>query len=243
MGIWGERVMAGDFNINIPEHIAIIMDGNGRWADRLMLPKKAGHKKGAQVAKQIVKDCKKIGVKYLTLYTFSSENWGRPKAEVEDLMNLLREYLKSSTKDLIKEDVRIRFIGRKSELAQDIQDLMAKVEEESKHNNFNLILAISYGGRDEIRDAAIAFAKYAKQNTQCKPEDFDQFLYTDGIPDPDLFIRTSGELRISNFLLWQLAYSELYFTDTLWPDFTEIELIKAVEEFSKRDRRYGGRNS
>jgi undecaprenyl diphosphate synthase len=232
-----------DFNITIPNHVAIIMDGNGRWADRLMLPKKAGHKRGAQVAKQVVKDCKKIGIKYLTLYAFSSENWARPKAEVEDLMDLLREYLKSSTKDLIKEDVRIRFIGRRIDLANDIQDMMRKVEEDSKDNSFNLILAISYGGRDEIRDAAKAFAEHMKKNQDCKLEDFDQFLYTKSVPDPDLFIRTSGELRISNFLLWQLAYSELYFTETLWPDFTEIELIQAIEEFSKRDRRYGGRNS
>lgn len=235
--------MSQDFNIKIPNHIAIIMDGNGRWASKLMLPKKAGHKKGAQVAKQVVKDCKKAGVKYLTLYTFSSENWNRSADEVEDLMDLLREYLSSSAKDLIKEDVRIRFIGRRHELATDLQEMMAKVEEESKNNSFTLVLAISYGSRNEIRDAAMAFAEYTKQHPSCKLEDFDQFLDTDGIPDPDLFIRTSGELRISNYLLWQLAYTELYFTETLWPDFTEIELIKAIEEYSMRDRRYGGRNS
>ncbi|MDF3048251.1 MAG: undecaprenyl diphosphate synthase [Candidatus Midichloriaceae bacterium] len=229
--------------MKIPEHIAIIMDGNGRWASRLILPKKAGHKKGAQVAKQIVIDCKKLGVKYLTLYTFSSENWCRPKDEVADLMNLLREYLSSSAQELIKQDVRIRFIGRRSILDADIQELMYKVEEESKHHAFTLVLAINYGSHDELRDAAMEFANYKQQNPDATANDFEKFLYTKDIPNPDLLIRTGGELRISNFLLWQLAYTELYFTDTMWPEFSEKDLINAVEDFSSRERRYGGRNS
>ncbi len=218
------------------------MDGNGRWANRRMLPKKAGHKKGAQIAKQVVRDCKNLGVKFLTLYTFSSENWNRPSSEIEDLMNLLREYLSSSAVDLIKEDVRIRFIGRRNELDSDIQEMMASVEEKSKDNSFSLILAISYGSRNEIRDAAVKFAEYTKQHQSFKPEDFDKFLDTANIPDPDLFIRTSGELRISNYLLWQIAYTELFFTETLWPDFTKAQLIKAIESYSMRDRRYGSRS-
>jgi undecaprenyl diphosphate synthase len=229
--------------MKIPDHIAIIMDGNGRWASRLLLPKKAGHKKGAQIAKQVVVDCKKLGVKYLTLYTFSSENWSRPKDEVVDLMNLLREYLSSSAQELIKQNVRIRFIGKRSSLDADIQELMHKVEEESKHHAFTLVLAINYGGHDELRDAATAFAKYKQQNPDANTNDFENFLYTKDIPNPDLLIRTGGELRISNFLLWQMAYTELYFTDTMWPEFTEKDLIKAVEDYSSRERRYGGRNS
>lgn len=233
--------MTTDETTNIPKHIAIIMDGNGRWAKSRMLPQQAGHKKGANVAKQVVKDCQKIGVEYLTLYAFSSENWKRPKKEVDYLMNLLRDYLKSSTKDLLKEDVRIRFIGRRHELDQDIQDMMVNIEEESKHNHFNLILAISYGAHNEIRDAAVKFAKFTSANQNFDGALFDQFLDTNDIPNPDLFIRTSGEMRISNFLLWQLAYTELYFSDAYWPDFNEKELNKAITEYSLRERRYGAR--
>jgi undecaprenyl diphosphate synthase len=226
-------------NIKIPKHIAIIMDGNGRWAKSKVLPKAAGHKKGAQVANEVVKYCKSFGVEYLTLYAFSSENWHRPKEEVDDLMNLLRSYLKKDINELIKEDVRIRFIGNREVIAPDIVELMVKTEELSKNNKFNLILAISYGSRDEIRNAALNFAK--NFNKDSKLEDFDEYLYTKDIPDPDLLIRTSGEYRISNFLLWQLAYAELYFADVLWPAFGKEELIKAIESYSMRDRRFGKR--
>lgn len=227
-------------NSSLPTHIAIIMDGNGRWAAGRKLPKKMGHKKGAATAKQIALDCKDLGVQYLTLYAFSSENWQRPQGEIEDLMNLLREYLKNDAKELIKHNVRLKFIGNIAALDDDLQEAIKKAEEESKHHQFTLILAISYGGRDEIRNAAMKFAlDVQNDNVPLSSENFDKYLYTADIPDPDLFIRTSGERRISNFLLWQIAYSELYFTNVLWPDFDKTELIKAIESFSLRDRRYG----
>lgn len=227
-------------NSSLPTHIAIIMDGNGRWASGRKLPKKMGHKKGAATAKQVALDCKDLGVKYLTLYAFSSENWQRPQDEVEDLMNLLREYLKNDAKELIKHNVRLKFIGNIEALDDDLQEAIKKAEEESKHHQFTLVLAISYGGRDEIRNAAMKFAlDVQNDNVPLLSENFDKYLYTADIPDPDLFIRTSGEHRVSNFLLWQIAYSELYFTNVLWPDFDKAELIKAIESFSLRDRRYG----
>lgn len=230
-----------DKKLNIPNHIAIIMDGNGRWASKSNLPKKAGHKKGGEVAKQIVSQCKRIGVNYLTLFTFSSENWNRSESEIKDLMNLLRHYLKSHIKDLIKQDVKIKFIGRRDNLERDIQKSMLQAEEKSKHNKFNLILAISYGARDELRDAAESYFMHRTNNLDNNDIKLEDFLYTKGIPDPDLLIRTSGEQRISNYLLWQLAYAELYFTEVLWPDFNESCLMNAIEEFSNRDRRYGRR--
>ncbi len=235
--------MSAISNIKIPEHIAIIMDGNGRWASKRRLPKLAGHKKGANVANDIVAACQKLGVKYLTLYAFSTENWNRSASEVNDLMDLFRSYLSKDINELAKKDVSIKFIGNKSLLPADIQSMISEVEVSSQANNFKLILAISYGSREEIRNAAVKFAQDAiKQKIDLKkasPELFDQYLYTYGIPDPDLFIRTSGEYRISNFLLWQIAYAELYFTKVLWPDFNEAELKKAIEDFSTRERRYG----
>lgn len=229
--------------LKIPSHIAIVMDGNSRWAKKNSKLQSSGHKKGAEVSKLIAEACQELGVKYLTLYAFSTENWNRSKAEVKVLMNLLRSYLKKDFNELINRDVRLRFIGDLSKLDADIQQLIENAEEKSKNNSFTLIIALSYGSRDEIRNAAYKMAKHALMNgdtlDELQPSDFDQFLYTNGIPDPDLFIRTSGEHRISNFLLWQLSYSELYFTDVLWPDFNKKELIKAIEEFSKRERRYG----
>lgn len=228
-----------------PKHIAIIMDGNGRWAKSKFLPASAGHKKGASVAKSVTRACKKLGTSYLTLFAFSSENWNRSSDEVQYLMNLLREYLKSDINDLIKEDVKIKVIGDKSKLDSDIVTLIDKVEEESKNNSFTLILALSYGSRDELRNAAFRMhEEIINSNLEASslaPEYFDQFLYTKDIPDPDLLIRTSGEQRISNFLLWQIAYSEIIFTNVLWPDFSEKDLISACEEFKKRDRRFGAR--
>jgi undecaprenyl diphosphate synthase len=221
------------------------MDGNGRWAKSHHLPKSAGHKKGAAAAKTICRACKKAGVKYLTLYAFSSENWLRPEDEVKDLMNLLRTYLKNDIAELTKENVKVRFIGNRSTLDSDLQKLMIDCEESSKDNDFTLILAISYGSRDEIRLAAVNLAQDAlnKKVDLNKVDNnlFSSYLDTHEIPDPDLLIRTSGELRISNFLLWQCAYSELYFTNQLWPDFNEKSLESAIDEYSKRDRRFGGR--
>lgn len=229
--------------MKIPKHIAIVMDGNGRWASKRKLPKVAGHKKGANVAHEIVTVCQKLGVKYLTLYAFSTENWNRAESEVNDLMDLFRSYLAHDLNELSKKDVSINFIGNKQLLSADIQTMIQNVESSSQNNNFKLIIAISYGSREEIRSAAFKMASDAVNHKinleKVNSETFDQYLYTYGIPDPDLFIRTSGEYRVSNFLLWQIAYAELYFTKVLWPDFNEAELIKAIEEFSTRERRYG----
>lgn len=225
-------------NKKLPIHLAIIMDGNGRWSKQYSLPKKAGHKKGADSAKKIVEYCKKIGIKYLTLYTFSSENWYRPEAEVSDLMDLLRNYLKSDIKKLVNEGIKILVIGDKSKLAQDIQDLIVEVEAASKNNDFTLLLAISYGGRDEIQNAATLMCKDAIQNnnTDLKIEDY---LYTRNVPYPDLLIRTGGDYRISNFLLWQIAYAELYFTEKLWPDFEHNDIDEAISSYRERIRKFG----
>ncbi len=224
--------------MKIPQHIAIIMDGNSRWAKRNSVAVAKGHQKGSEVVKQIALSSKKLGISYLTVYAFSAENWNRPKSEVKALMSLFKRYLIKDVKELMQENVRIRFIGDRTKIDHDIQDLMDKVEKDTAHNKFQFIIAMSYGGREEIRSAAMKFANDLKSNS-LKPEDFDQYLYTSDIPDPDLLIRTSGEYRISNFLLWQLSYSELYFTDILWPDFTEQHLIKAIQDYSVRDRRYG----
>ena len=235
--------MSANAKIVIPEHIAIIMDGNGRWAKKRRLPKIAGHKKGANTANDIVAVCQKLGVKYLTLYAFSTENWNRAASEVKDLMDLFRSYLSNDISELTRKDVSVRFIGNRLRLPEDIQSMIDNVEKSSEANNFKLIIAFSYGSREEIRSAAFKMAgdvMSQKLNLEkVQPEIFDQYLYTSGIPDPDLFIRTSGEYRISNFLLWQIAYAELYFTTVLWPDFDEKELIKAIEDFSTRERRYG----
>lgn len=226
--------------MNTPQHIAIIMDGNARWAKQNGLAIAKGHQKGAEVLKQIALSCKKVGVQYLTVYAFSSENWSRPKTEVTALMSLFRRYLKNDIKELMQENVRIRFIGNRKPIDTDLQELMLKVEKDTAHNQFQFIIALSYGSREEIREAAINFANDTKTLT-LRPEDFDKYLYTSDTPDPDLFIRTSGEYRISNFLLWQLAYSELYFTDVLWPDFNETHLLTAIAEYTKRNRRFGAR--
>lgn len=226
-------------DLKIPNHLAIVMDGNGRWAKSKNLPKKAGHMKGAESVRDVVKLCQKYGVNYLTLYTFSTENWNRPQEEVKDLMAILKKYLKNDIKDLIKNNVRVKFIGDRNRLDSDIVDLMEAAEARSENNKFCLIIAISYGGRDEIISAANEYAKSLEKKEGLL---FEDFLYTKDIPDPDLFIRTSGECRISNFLLWQLAYTELHFTNTLWPDFSEGDLLKAFQDYSGRDRRYGIRN-
>ncbi|WP_039456846.1 isoprenyl transferase [Candidatus Jidaibacter acanthamoebae] len=226
-----------------PKHIAIIMDGNGKWAKAKLLPKNLGHKKGAEAAEKIIKACRKMGVEYLTLYAFSSENWQRPEEEVKYLMNLLKDYLINNISKFIKEGIKVKFIGERTNLSTKIQELIDKAEKESMNNTFTLIIALSYGGRDEIRQAALNFAHYIQQENknikEIAKEEFDQFLYTNNIPDPDLLIRTGGEYRISNFLLWQLSYSELYFTDKLWPDFGEKELSEAINDYNKRTRRYG----
>jgi undecaprenyl diphosphate synthase len=227
-----------------PRHVAIIMDGNGRWAKARGLPRTAGHKRGADSVRQVVTAAPKLGVGYLTLFGFSSENWQRPETEVRDLMGLLRFYLEREVADLIRQGVRFRVIGDRTRLPADTIALIEDAERRTAGNvRLNLTLALSYGSRQEIAAAIRALAaKVARGELAAGEIDEDavaRHLYTADLPDPDLLIRTSGEQRISNFLLWQLAYTELVFTETLWPDFGEAELEAAVSTFRSRDRRYG----
>lgn len=230
--------------MSIPVHVGIIMDGNGRWAQKRGLPRTAGHKKGAENLKKVLKAARETGVKVVTLYAFSSENWGRPKEEVDTLMNLFREYLKNDIQDLVKEGIRISFIGERERFDYDLQEQMNVLEAKTKDlNSFHVVLALSYGARGDILNAVRSLAKKVEQGV-LKSDDIDTFqfsshLSTVGIPDPDLIIRTSGESRISNFLLWELAYAEFYFTPVLWPDFDEKEFEKAIQEFETRQRRFG----
>ena len=226
------------------KHIAFIMDGNRRWAKQRGLPVSQGHKKGADVLIEIAKAAKKMGVKYMTVYAFSTENWQRSEVEVSQLMELLRHYLDTGFKELEENDVRIRFVGERYMLAPDIVEKMAKIERASADKkSVELCVALSYGGRQEIVAAARKIAQEV-QAGKISPQDIDaevfaSHLYTADIPDPDLMIRTGGELRVSNYLLWQLSYSEFYFTDTLWPDFKEAELKQIIEDYTGRERRYG----
>jgi undecaprenyl diphosphate synthase len=233
----------------LPEHIAIIMDGNGRWAKRRSLPRVAGHKAGIGPVRSTVESCARLGIKALTLYAFSVENWKRPRAEVETLWRLLRFYLRRELPELQKNDIRLEAIGRLNELPASVRtELQAAVEATSLNRGLLVNLAINYGGRAELVDAVNTILEAARRNgtlsaLQLDEQMISQNLYTPQTPDPDLLIRTSGEMRISNFLLWQIAYSELYITDTLWPDFGRAELLKAILDFQKRDRRFGGLNS
>ncbi len=226
------------------QHIAVIMDGNGRWAQKRGLPRAAGHKKGAETVKEIAKAANERGVRFLTLYAFSTENWQRPKDEVKTLMDLLRQYLKSDLVELHKHGIRIRFIGERYMLDKDIVESMEQLEQNTADNKgMTLILAISYGSRQEIVAAVRKVAAMVKKGDISESDvDIDlvsDMLYTKDVPDPDILIRTSGEQRISNYLLWQLAYAELFFTKTLWPDFTPNELGEIIDNFYLRERRYG----
>jgi len=231
--------------MNIPQHVAIILDGNGRWAAKKGMPRNYGHTQGAKNVERICEDAYNLGVKYLTVYAFSTENWNRPDSEVEALMKLLRNYMKTCIKTATKNKMRVRVIGDKSKLAPDLQKSIADLEESSKQNEgLNFQVAINYGARDEMVRAIKQLVKDKEEN-KFTIDDIDEKLFasyldTSDIPDPDLLIRTSGELRLSNFLLWQLAYSEFYITDVLWPDFTKEELVKAIEQYNSRDRRFGG---
>lgn len=225
-------------------HIAVIMDGNGRWAVKRGLPRTAGHKKGAEVVVEIAKAAKELGVKCLTLYAFSTENWKRSPEEVGALMQLLRQYLDKNFKELEKNDVKIRFIGERYMLDADIVEKMERLEKNTADNQgIVLQIALSYGSRQEILNAAKKLAERVKngdmQLNDIDEQAFSAMLYTADVPDPDLLIRTSGEQRISNYLLWQIAYSELFFTKTLWPDFTKEELKSIIENYQTRERRYG----
>jgi len=228
----------------VPVHVAIIMDGNGRWAKQRNLPRTVGHRNGAEAVRRTVRAAAELGIAYLTLFGFSSENWSRPEREIEDLMGLLRLYLRSETAELHKNNVRIRIIGDRSRLARDIVQLIEQAEKTTAENTgLTAVLALSYGGRQDITHAAQMLAREAAAG-RIDPEAIDEALFsryltTADIPDPDLLIRTSGEQRISNFLIWQLAYTEFVFQDVLWPDFDGRNLADAVEEFRRRDRRYG----
>lgn len=231
-------------DLPVPTHVAIIMDGNGRWANARGLPRTAGHKQGAESVRAVVEAAGQAGVGYLTLFGFSSENWKRPDGEVSDLMGLLRLYLRREIAKLHKKGVRFLVVGDRARLPKDIVSLIDGAEKTTADNTgLTLILALSYGGRAEIAQAARSLAEDVKAGT-LDPADIDEDmvsgrLFTKDIPDPDLLIRTSGEQRISNFLLWQLAYAEFVFTDTLWPDFREQALLDAIEQFQGRERRYG----
>ena len=229
----------------VPTHVAVIMDGNGRWARMRGLPRTAGHSKGADAVRRTVRAAGELGVSYLTLFSFSSENWTRPETEIEILMGLLRRYLRSEIAELHQNNVRVRMIGNRSRLPRDIVSTVASAEERTRDNTgLNLVIALSYGSRQELTSAMRALA--AQVATEgLDPASIDEaaiekHLATAGIPDPDLLIRTSGEQRISNFLLWQLAYTELVFLDVLWPDFDRSHFEQAIREFNGRDRRFGG---
>ncbi len=228
----------------MPRHVAIIMDGNGRWAKQRGLPRIEGHRAGAESVRAIVRACGELGIQYLTLYAFSSENWRRPKTEVTALMHLLEFYLQREVSELDKNNVRLMAIGRLHELPDSARRQLQKSIEALRDNSgLTLVLALSYGGRAEIVDAVRSIARDVKAGAldiaDINEETISKRLYTRDIPDPDLLIRTSGELRVSNFLLWQISYAEIYVTETLWPDFRKPELQKALEDYSRRQRRFG----
>lgn len=229
----------------IPEHVAIIMDGNGRWAKRRGLPRNMGHRQGGKAVEKVCEDAYHLGIKYLTVYAFSTENWSRPQEEISALMNLLRSYMKDCVKQAEKNKMRVRVIGDISRLDEDLQESIRNLEEKSKHNDgLCFQIALNYGGRDELLRAVRSICQDVKADTLAT-EDISQSLFasyldTADVPDPDLLIRTSGEQRLSNFLLWQLAYTEFYFPDVLWPDFTKDDLIDAIAFYNTRERRYGG---
>ena len=231
--------------MNVPKHIAIILDGNGRWAKAKGMPRNYGHVQGSKNVERICETAYKMGVKYLTVYAFSTENWNRPDSEVKALMKLLRDYMKTCIKTANKNRMKVRVLGDKTGLDEDIRTRIAQLEEASKDNDgLNFQIAINYGSRDEMIRAMRRMAKDCVEG-KLMPQEicedvFEGYLDTHDIPDPDLLIRTSGEIRLSNYLLWQLAYTEFYFTDVLWPDFSKEELEKAIEYYNRKDRRFGG---
>ena len=228
----------------LPRHIAIILDGNGRWAKKRGLPRTAGHAVGAETFRKIALYCREIGVEYLTVYAFSTENWKRSEEEVGTIMKILNKYLLEAIETMERDQIRMKVLGDISGLSKELQNLVTETDEISTHyKGFQANLCINYGGRDEIVHAAEQYAKACAEGREAGPlteEKFSSYLYSAGIPDPDLLIRPGGEQRISNFLLWQCAYAEFYFTDVLWPDFSPEELDKAIAVFQSRDRRYGG---
>lgn len=224
----------------LPRHIAIIMDGNGRWARMRGLPRIAGHKKGVDSIRATVRTCGEIGVKYLTVFAFSTENWERPKDEVDYLMSLFSYYIDSEIEELMEKKVRLRFLGRTELLSSELQKKISSAMDKTKANTgLNLSIMVSYGGRDEIVSAIKEITKKGKRAEEIDEKLVEAHLYTSGFPDPDLLIRTAGEVRVSNFLLWQIAYSEIYVTPALWPNFGKDELFKAINEYGRRVRKFG----
>lgn len=245
-------ILGEDFSLEnikkagVPKHVAIIMDGNGRWAAKRRLPRLAGHRAGAKAIRQAVEIATEVGVEYLTLYTFSTENWNRPRDEVYGLMRLFEEQLSKEVDELDKQGVRIRVLGRIEELPKSTRDAFLGAVERTKDNHtLNLNIALNYSGRAEIIDAVKAICGSIREGMEISDineEIFSQYMYTSDIPDPELLIRTSGELRVSNFLLWQIAYTEIWITEKLWPDFAKSDFLQAIIDFKKRKRRFGGLN-
>lgn len=230
---------------HLPEHIAVIMDGNGRWAQQRHLPRVAGHRAGVKTAREIIETCARLRLPCLTLYAFSLENWRRPQTEVDFLMRLLREYLKLELPSIHKNNIRLVVIGRSSQLPEAVRrDIEEGMQLTANNTGMKLVVALNYGGRAELVDAFNAMLDHAKSNGaepfRADEQSISDYLYTAGLPDPDLLIRTSGEMRVSNFLLWQIAYAEIYVTETLWPDFSRARLLEALIDYQKRERRYGG---
>ena len=240
--IFNKKAEEIDFN-NLPRHIAIIMDGNGRWAKKRKMPRTAGHAVGAETFRKVATYCKDIGLEYLTVYAFSTENWRRPKEEVDAIMGLLEKYLLEAIEKMERDRVKMKFFGDVSVLSPRLRELIERTEEISTHfEGCQVNICLNYGGRDEL---VRAMRSYAREVAEGRENDIDEagvgsYLYSAGIPDPELLIRPGGEYRLSNFLMWQSAYSELYFTDTLWPDFDEKEINRAIAEFQRRERRFGG---
>jgi undecaprenyl diphosphate synthase len=237
-----EDALARQVNFDrLPAHVAVIMDGNGRWAAQRHLPRVEGHRAGIESVRAVVEGSAQLGIKVLTLYAFSVENWKRPAAEVSTLMLLLKRYLRSELNTLLRNDIRFKVVGRSEDLARDVQQELRAAEEKTAGNRGMLFnIALNYGGRAEIVEAAKRMIAAGLRPEEVDEPTFSSYLYTAGQPDPDLLIRTSGEMRVSNFLLWQIAYAEIWVTDTLWPDFRKPHLLEAVLAYQKRERRYGG---
>ncbi len=231
-------IVCGDimYNLNVPEHIAIIMDGNGRWAQKRGFERTTGHVKGAETLAKIVNSSSNLGVKYLTVYAFSTENWSRPKEEIDTLMSLTIEYFNKYKNEYVENNIKVKFIGKRDNFTEEIMDIINHIEKETeKCDGLNFIVAVDYGSQDEIIDAINKIKEFP-----ITKEKFKDYLYTKDIPQVDLLIRTSGEKRLSNFLLWQVAYAEFVFYEKYWPDFKEKDLLKCIKIYNKRDRRFGG---
>ena len=243
MALFKTETAAGEGARNLPRHIAIILDGNGRWAKRRGLPRTAGHAAGAETFRRIATYCKNIGIDYLTVYAFSTENWKRPREEVEAIMGLLAKYLREAVDTMERDHIRLKILGDPSILPESLRGLISETADISTHyEGFQANVCLNYGGRDEIVRAALRFAedyKAGRADTLTE-ESFSGYMFSAGIPDPDLIIRPGGEMRLSNFLMWESAYSELIFTDVLWPDFTGEDIDAAIAEYQRRDRRFGG---